>query len=55
MNETYAVTYTFNGLDITSEFITELEAVRQISFVKRMSNLELVSYSDNIDVAAYRY
>jgi hypothetical protein len=33
---------------VNGEYKTEREAVRQIDHVKRVSNLELVSYSPNI-------
>lgn len=57
----YTVTYTFTNTTsgetqlITAEFDNELSAVRKISSVGLYTNMELVCYSDNIDVTAYRF
>ena len=51
----YSVTYLFDGEPRTAPFMTELEAVRWISQVELYRNLEIVSYSDNIDRSKYRY
>jgi len=40
--------------EVAADYRTEVEAVRQINHVNRVSNLELISYSDNINPAAFR-
>jgi hypothetical protein len=43
------------GVEYPKEFATELEAVRCIGNAELYVNLEVVSYSDNIDRSKFRY
>lgn len=59
MNE-YSVTFNFTNKagyteQLTTRFPNERAAARQIISVEIAENQELVSYSENIDRAKYRY